>query len=405
VLGPGDGGADAQPDAATQARTCLAGVQAQWGDGLAQFNVTNAAKDLKAAIDAVKRPTDKVFVYGVSYGTYWAHRYLQIFPAHAASGGVILDSIVPPEGEYVSMFDRHGDPVGQRLAEACKSDATCSAAFGADPWTRVKSIVASIGQGHCPELGATRENRTALFAFLEVWGANVYPFAALHRFERCTPEDVVALRALFAKTSAIGPPPGLFSPMLNQNIAFSELWETPAPSDATMRQRFDDAVFAAGAGLGPFPSIWPTYPHDEYWGKYAQTSVPVLMLNGTYDVQTPIETASRMKDHLNGPHQTFVTIPTADHATINQSPTKDLTGAPGPPCGFSIIMSFLDDPNGTPDTSCLSQLTKLSFDGDPNMNQFFWGAPTIWTGLPQAKPTTWPEWLPKPVSPHRFLVP
>lgn len=86
------------------------------------------------------------------------------------------------------------------------------------------------------------------------------------------PEDVVALKALFSKAGVIGPPPGLFSQLLDFNIAFSELWETPAPAQATLRQRFDDAVFPAGVVLGPPQSMWPVYPHDEYWGKYAETA-------------------------------------------------------------------------------------------------------------------------------------
>jgi pimeloyl-ACP methyl ester carboxylesterase len=388
VFAPGDGGAlddAAVPDPATALAPCLAALQAKWGSELAFFTASNAARDLAYAIDRTKKPGQEVYVYGVSYGTYWAHRYLQIFPEHPT--GVILDSIVPPEGEALSQFDLHGDLAGAKLGELCKKDAVCNQKLGPDPWARVKDIVATIGTGHCPELGLTNANRSVLFGYLQQWGLNVYPFAALWRYERCTPEDVTVLRALAERTAVFSPAPGLFSPLLGYNVRFSELWEQPAPSQEVLLARYAAATFPAGAAFDVPRSVWPAYPTDEFYGKYAQTSVPLLMLNGTLDVQTPIETASRMKDHLNGPHQTFIAIPNANHATIQQSPTRALAGAggQGPPCGFTIVMSFLDDPKGPLDTSCLSNLLPLDFSGDSAANDYFFGTKSIWTGAPSTQ--------------------
>ena len=42
---------------------------------------------------------DSAFVYGVSYGTYWAERYMQLFPRQAK--GVILDSVVAQTGSDI----------------------------------------------------------------------------------------------------------------------------------------------------------------------------------------------------------------------------------------------------------------------------------------------------------------
>ena len=50
-------------------------------------------RDLAAVLERTRKPGQRSFVYGVSYGTYWAQRYLHVAPTQAA--GVILDSIVP----------------------------------------------------------------------------------------------------------------------------------------------------------------------------------------------------------------------------------------------------------------------------------------------------------------------
>lgn len=69
---------------------CLAAAQAEWGDGLAAFSIDEAARDLHALIERL-RGEQQVFVYGGSYGTTLAHRFLQHFPD--AVDGVILDSL------------------------------------------------------------------------------------------------------------------------------------------------------------------------------------------------------------------------------------------------------------------------------------------------------------------------
>ena len=377
--GPLDDAGDGQPDGAVAIGPCLDAVKQKYGSDLAFYTASNAARDLKYAIDQTKTAEQEVYVYGVSYGTYWAHRYLQIFPDHPA--GVILDSIVPPVAPAFSRFDENGDLAGMKLAELCKQDAVCNQKLGPDPWARIQSIEALIGTGHCPELGLTKENRAFLFGYLELWGYDVYPLAALWRFERCSADDVQALRTLAKQTALFGVPPGLFSQVLYYNVVFSELWEVPPPSNTERRARFDSATFPAGEALDIPQSIWPTYPHDEFWNKYAVTTAPVLMLNGTLDVQTPIENTAGIKANLNGPHQTFVTIPNANHGTIAASPTRLLGAAAGPNCGLLVIESFLDNARGEPDQSCLQNLLPLDFSGIDANNAYFFGTTGIWTGI------------------------
>ena len=61
-------------------------------DGL---TTTDAARDVAALIDATRVPAQQVFVLGVSHGTYWAQRYLQVRPDRADRGDPRLR---PPGG-------------------------------------------------------------------------------------------------------------------------------------------------------------------------------------------------------------------------------------------------------------------------------------------------------------------
>lgn len=376
------------PDAATDsgadagrppfdAAGCVSELTAKWGADLARFDTTSAARDLAAVIERTRKPGQRSFVYGVSYGTYWAQRYLHVAPTQAA--GVILDSIVPMDGQFLSQFDLQPDKVAQPLAELCKADPSCSAALGPDPWAKLQAIKAKFGTGHCAELGLTYADRAKFTPLLQLWSLRAYALAAYARFDRCTPADVTALRTMLSKLSVFAG--GVASPLLYFNVAFAELWETPPPSRATLQARADQAVFPAGDLTDQLDiyQVWPKAPVDPLARKYPTTSVPILMMNGDLDMQTPIDTASLVKSHYTAPNQTFVTIPNANHAVVIQSPMRLGSAS----CGFEIMKSFLTDPKAPPNTACLGQLAPVSFGTDPESN-FFFGTTSAWLGAPTA---------------------
>ncbi|MBU1069229.1 lysophospholipase [Myxococcota bacterium] len=112
------------------------------------FNTTQAARDLAAVIDRTRENGVPVIVYGVSYGTYWALRYLRLYPTH--SDGVILDSICAPGHCTLDEYDRNFDENGMMVMDACLSDATCGAKLStidADPWTAVGNVFAKMDAG------------------------------------------------------------------------------------------------------------------------------------------------------------------------------------------------------------------------------------------------------------------
>lgn len=362
--------------------SCLAAAQQTWGDGLAHFTATAAARDLGALIDRTRAPGQAAFVYGVSYGAYWAMRYLQLFPTQPA--GVVLDSIPTPGVESFTRYDGDYDPVARELMDLCAADELCRSKLGDDPWLFLERLYDKLDSGYCwrilPPPGAHRTLRNLLGALLEDWYGRVYALALIYRLDRCSEADQRAITHLYerffmpdAERSRLR---ALTSPLLFWHIAFAEFWEEPAPSRAELEARIAPLFFSKDLALGnPLHDDWPIYPADEYVGGFPDTDVPVLILQGTLDPQTPLEVAAVAAEHFTGPHQTSVIVPGSPHGVAFQSPVRT---AGADTCGLQIIWSFLADPTGTPDTGCLAELAPVPFSFPAETNQLYLGTDDLW---------------------------
>lgn len=365
---------------------CLEVVEQTWGDGLRHFNTTQAARDLAFVIEQSRGADEQVFVLGVSYGTYWALRYLQLEPDQAT--GVVLDSIAPPNF-YISAFDTQFDPVGTTLMQACADDASCSERMGPDPWSRLASVHDLVDSGHCQATGFDRASlRTVMSAMLRYYDLREFIPALAYRIERCSAADQNAIANFYQLAFASSGGDTLFSDVLHHHVSLSELWESPAPSLDSLEAVVEGSLFAPGYGprVGAQYDIWPRYPHDAYVSKWATTSVPMLMMNGTMDPQTPLASAQTVEGHFGDAHQHFVAVPFAAHTVFAQSPVRSASGYP---CGFQMIEGFLQDPTAPLRDACLDDLRAVSFDSDPAVAEVVWGVPSMWDnpGEASAVPT------------------
>lgn len=362
---------------------CIDALERRWGPLLGAFNTTNAAKDLGALIDRTRAPGQDVHVLGISYGTLWAQRYLQIFPDQPTA--VTLDSMCQAGLCSFFTFDAWHDQVGRKLLDACAADPFCAGKMGPDPVATVGDAFAGIDAGACAPLAALGVDRPLarlLFALLvESFELRVLVPALAYRYQRCDPGDVAAFQSFF---SVLFAPPGdpdpaalLDSTPLGMNIGLSEMVEADPPSLADLQAFEDGAYFATGNGTSAraLYDLWPRYPRDEYVGKYAPTGVPMLMLNGTLDPQTPIEFALEITPNYTQPHQTFVPIDRAVHATVVGSPTS---APPHTPCGLTMWLGFLGDFTAPIDASCVAGVAPIGFEGDPALAQALLGTADLW---------------------------
>jgi pimeloyl-ACP methyl ester carboxylesterase len=321
-----------------------------------------------------------VFVYGVSYGTYWANRYLQLQPAQAA--GVILDSIVIP-GASLARQDEDADAAGKLLFEACAKDAVCRTKLGDDPWGKAQAVFAEIAEGHCaaaflPGLPPRVQLRRAFGQMMMGFDLRSYLPAAVHRLDRCTDDDAVAitkLLGLFFNEEDPGEFFRQYSFSLANNVALSELWETPSPTPAELAKIRNAAIVSRDIteGLAVHIGKWPTYPAEDLFGKLATTDLPLLMMQAPLDPATLYAKALPAKAHWTGPRQHWVEFANGGHSMLGSTPTTANKS-----CGTAVLLSFVRDPKATPDTSCLASLRPVSFEGTPELSKVVFGRDSAW---------------------------
>jgi pimeloyl-ACP methyl ester carboxylesterase len=377
-------GISISPDEAAGCRDTL---EEKWGAGLAEFTTTAAARDLGRLIERAKEPGQDVFVYGVSYGTYWAHRYLQVHPEQATA--VVLDSIAPP-GENFVHYDADFDAVGRDFLELCAADALCASKLGPDPWAALGDLRAALAAGHCPELAQTwgldETSLPVVLAYLLTsYETRTYLPAFVYRHARCEAGDVAALDRILTVLFGASETTyydSLSSDALFYNVALSELWPNASGHPSEEGIAAEQAGLYVTAGLTPrvtaVQDVWPAYADDKLVNAWADTSTPLLMMNGDLDPQTPIWVGGRAADHLQGDRQSFVTVPRAAHCVIRQTP---VARAGDQPCGLTMMLGFLADPRAPLDTSCLGDVPEESFTGDPANNVYLLGTEDLWENV------------------------
>ncbi len=359
---------------------CIEHLEANYS--LDAFTVTEAAKDVGFLVELLKEEGKEIFVYGVSYGTYWSHRYAQIFPNQA--NGIILDSLLPSDvqGEQLEIL---GNNVAKDFFDICKEDEFCRSKMGDDPWEKANEIFEKFKDGHCPEIvenGLTPEYLQQLaFSALYYWDLRILLPVFYYRIDRCSEEDVSAFKHLLDDflSQLASPTTRLYSDALFYHIVLSELMSDDLMPVDDMK-KIDETLLVTEHlvvnKLLPLLEIWPTYaPDDMYYRKWASKGVPILMLHGTPDQRTPMDITSAARENLAGPNQYFVEVPNAVHGVMFGSPVKNIFA---PHCGLQIVMDYMKDPLEAPDTSCLVNLKPIDFRGNPLMALMVFGTWNLW---------------------------
>lgn len=386
-----DGAVVVPPD---QVATCLAELSREHPEGIGDYTVSNTARDLAWTIDRLREPEKKVVVYGVSYGTYLLQRYLALFPAQVDAA--VLDSIAPVGLAEYDTFERDVNDAAHGVMGRCAQDDGCRqrlAAVAPDPWTAMGLTLERLDRGElCPALQMRLESPLARSDLQHVFGTmsertdlrGLMPATVL-RLNRCQPQDVDALETLVdsllspaAATSGAAATPAFVphdqvkqSVPLFTHIVLSEMFKGTPASVLEKQVAHYNASLPQAVPLAQLNDahLWPVY-RDPLSTLHAHTDIPVLMLNSDLDPQTPIADALHLRDDLHGAHQYFVTVPDAGHVVILNSLLRDTSGdQPTDNCGTRVLFSFLDDPTRPPDTSCLSELQRLSFDAADPRNQ------------------------------------
>jgi pimeloyl-ACP methyl ester carboxylesterase len=343
---------------------CIAYVEATFGPVLPYFNTTEAAGDVGWLIDQTRGLAQEATVWGGSYGTLWAQRYLQLFPDQADA--ISMLGIAHPEIGFEN-YDADYDQVGLSFLGECSADPFCSSKMGPDAAGHAQAILDAFEAGHCPEVAAAGLDRASLqrlFAYwlLWSWEERALVPAILYRLDRCSAGDVAALSFL---ADVLEQPfePTLsdrhHSSVLANHISLSELWDDGAVTLEAMQGIVADSVFslALGPRFAPLYDVWPRYEPDALSGLLAPTDLPMLLLQGQYDPATPTIYADQVSAVYTGDHQPYVLVPGGPHNWA--SPTQS-----GTECALAMFFYFVQSPT-EPLYDCIGDVLPLDFEGSP----------------------------------------
>lgn len=367
-------------------QACSDEVRAALGDKADGFSTTESASDVRDLMKAMRAPNQKVILYGISYGSYWAHRFLQL-PDIQIDGVITEGNCLGPTCGFDTPQQFRMDEVMKNVLEACKEDEACTARLGPDPWQLATDTIALLESGHCSAAKLTeRPLGDIVFELGPLWPQGTLPL--LYRLNRCNAGDVEALDHFQAKLAEItgqglhvrprprlGAPPEVdedhvVSGVLGAHVIASELISRPAPSKDDLAALVPNLLFKADPDVGnELYDGWKPYPRDAYVGGWAKNvTAPWLVLQGDFDFQTVHSLSVEAMKHIDVPKLQVVRVPGGNHTVVFDGQT----------CGLQMMEAFVADPTAKVDTSCMATFAAKRTKLDPDYVAYFFGSGDGW---------------------------
>ncbi len=316
-----------------------------------------------ADLDAVRKAlgVGRLGMLGISYGTYVAERYARAHPDHVSR--LVLDSVVPQD-DVNPLFPANMRRAGIALRQLCRSTDACDGVTHHPArlvgrlvrQTNHHPIVEKPPAGEQPRTPIRIDGPALFDQMISLASFAQKRFRRFPRFvERALHGRPRGLVRQAAKLRSQNEAPadslswGLHTATICSDVGF------PWPADSNRRQRrlaantaarrlgknafgpFDPRT-AAGNGLIKTCIRWrgsaPPPPPD----PGPLPDVPTLILNGTWDLSTPLADARR--EAARSPDAKLVVVPHGGHSTLTsqrcaqQAAHRFFTEEPlGDPCG------------------------------------------------------------------------
>ncbi len=382
---------------------CRALLEDAWGDGLRHFDTRSAARDLGELVARTQAELgERAIVYGVSYGTYWAQFYAGEHPTQA--DGIVLDSVLPIEAD-VAAEEFLVQQRAEHLLQACVDDPSCGPRVGfASGAEFAAAVIAAIDEGDCGgldfDLWEDTSYRDDLGALINTHRArNFVPLLAA-MLVRCDPELAQLAAGSFGAimNASFAPRPIDALPLAPPSYGsvpfelYSSAELTGLVMGTTMLGRDSDPDAAALAAERHFASlgfgrwvadtnaVWGDLP-DVAFDRTFVAEVPLLVLNGLYDLQTVFPWAEQVAAHHGRPL----------HGLADGQHALAFTGTggkypDGSPCARRLLLAFAADPTAELDATCVDELPGI----DPSLQRpdlqeismTVFGTPDPWSLLP-----------------------
>jgi len=318
---------------------------------LNQYNTINNATDTDLIREAFGY--EEWNLLGISYGTRLALTAMRDHPGGIRS--VILDSVVPLEGDLLGEVGISAYRSLEKVFAACASQEDCAAKYP-DPLEQLTTLVTtlnadpvdvSIEDADGNDTGESFVLDGDLFAFM-VFNLLYSPQAIVLiplLIDRVSGGEYSLLSSL--APSALGP-----SIAFGMHLSFHCSEELPFSSQEQYEQ-FDSEVPEAiraplsGMEYWDYCDHWPVDAAPASEGEPVVSDVRTLILSGSFDPITPPHFAETAYESLTN----------AEYFELE----GESHGASVGSCGTTLVKSFLDDPNGNLPVSCLGNVGDFTF--------------------------------------------
>jgi pimeloyl-ACP methyl ester carboxylesterase len=322
---------------------CGAGL----GDRRGLYATTDTVADLEAVREALG--VERWAMLGVSYGTYVAERYARAHPDRVTR--LVLDSVVEQRDD--PFFVQNLRRTAIVLRQLCVRGSACRQVTN-DPVGDLHRLVTQTNRHPIRGHGATIDG-PALFDLVTTLASFVQDdFATFPTLVREAldgrPDDLLRLAAHIRSENFA--PATILSTGLHAATECADFpfpWGRMTATAAEKRAALAKATRALPADLGPFDRQtaagngamvtclrWPSTDVDPAPAPGPLPSVPILVMAGTWDLSTPLE--SSYAEARRSPTAQLAVFPQVGHATILSAPCSHAT----------VKRFFADQPLGHP---------------------------------------------------------
>ena len=321
------------------------------GIDLSAFNSLENAADVPLIARALGY--DEYNFYGVSYGTLLGLHLMRNHPEGLRS--VILDSVVPPDVNFLSEIAASEDRVFGEVFAACAADPACAAAYP-NLEARFYALVAQYDQLPVDMTLTDPETGQSYDTYLDGRGLRsvLYQLLYVPRMAAVLPSVIANIEAGDLRYLEAMWPLLVFDQLVAEGMYNSVICAEDADIDVAAVPLDGVRPEIAATAVDSLQSIidgcarWQVEPLPPSVDDPVVSDIPTLLLSGRFDPVPPPAFAAVAAVGLS--NATNLVDPTAAHGVAFQND-----------CINGIILDFLADPSAPPDSSCLAAAEPLDF--------------------------------------------
>jgi pimeloyl-ACP methyl ester carboxylesterase len=315
-------------DARVFVQDCVAEIGIEPAD-LAFFGTEQVAEDIDSFRETIG--DEKIWMYGVSYGTAVAQTYAYAHPDRL--GGLILDGTINMtlRGEESSLSQEKAfDKVLLATLNACNADEACAADMGEDAVQAYDDLAATIAENPLEyEFPlAPGETVSGTFTFSQFEYTTAYQMYSLsgrmlylRALAAANDGDMIPMLRLMYHNTLIDPETYEYQPdaTFSDTMFYDVLCTDNSFFAGTQEERIAQIIDAGQASNGTVPRLdgsvytglycafWPTAPTEVVErGPLTLEGVPTFVLNATLDPATPFEEGQFVYENLADGYHLYV---------------------------------------------------------------------------------------------------